>query len=211
MSFGNTVSFLKTVSSVYKNTSDGGSYTIRKHMNTAAKKIDMETGDFKINENHVPQSKPVCEHLDIIFQHSETEQLHTGDLIKKISKIFHTLHWKFGYHSLPDTLKNRYAYTEIIGPDIAPVFSENIIAGLVLMAPETKYPYHKHPALEESYLCLHGTFAQNDSAVHPPGAIVYNAPGKAHKITTGEKSPVLLLYVWLGTKEDLLESDMYFD
>lgn len=71
-------------------------------------------------------------------------------------------------------------------------------AGLLLMAPDQRYPEHSHPPAE-IYLVLHGTSSwmfggSTDYVEVEPGGLVMNNPNDMHGVVSGDE-PLLALYV----------------
>lgn len=93
----------------------------------------------------------------------------------------------------------RYAYTELLGPS-GLVVCDSVSAGLLVLAPDTFYPPHAHPA-EEIYHVISGAseWQQGDrpAVVREPGARVQHASAEAHSMCTGAEA-LLALYLWRG-------------
>jgi mannose-6-phosphate isomerase-like protein (cupin superfamily) len=106
------------------------------------------------------------------------------------------------YHYAPrdgeEDLAERIAFAELIGPD-GPLAAPDCRVGFTLVAPETYYPMHAHPAVE-LYLVVagHAEWSTLDAArIVPPGGCVLHPTGVAHAMRTfGE--PLLALYGWSG-------------
>jgi mannose-6-phosphate isomerase-like protein (cupin superfamily) len=89
--------------------------------------------------------------------------------------------------------------------------SQEIAAGLFLLAPGIFYPLHSHAAAE-IYCCLSGALqithgvdgAPFDLA---PGNHSVTPPNRLHSLRTGE-APVLVIYVWSG---DLMAPNWWWD
>lgn len=80
----------------------------------------------------------------------------------------------------------------------------------MLFAPGCTYPAHAHEGLTESYYVLSGTVSENDDGVYAPGSLIFNPPGRMHRITVGETEPALLAYAWHGPAEKLANQKMKF-
>jgi anti-sigma factor ChrR (cupin superfamily) len=82
--------------------------------------------------------------------------------------------------------------------------------GLTLMAPNTHYPLHKHPAIE-TYLVLAGTaswrIVGQRFASRPPGSLILHEGNVAHAMETRDE-PLLALYSWSG---DILTAPSFVD
>ena len=115
----------------------------------------------------------------------------------------------YGYERLPKHLSDKFAYAEIVGPH-GPIVSSNIILGLVLFAPKCIYPAHSHDGITESYFCLSGSVSENDDGVYAPGSLIFNPPGRNHRITVADREPCLLAYAWVGAVDKLSNQKMVF-
>jgi hypothetical protein len=114
------------------------------------------------------------------------------------------LPWRYNYPPRPGEpsdaadLANRIAFAELIGPR-APLTAPGCRAGFTLMAPETFYPLHAHPAIE-LYLVIAG-HAQWTTPIAerivPPGEFVLHRSNQPHAMRTFEQ-PLLALYGWRG-------------
>lgn len=73
---------------------------------------------------------------------------------------------------------------------------DDVTVGLTLMAPNVRYPDHRHPP-EEFYLVLSsGEWRQDGGAWHEPGpgGVVYHSPGVVHSVRSGA-APLLTLWL----------------
>ncbi|MEL6481956.1 MAG: dimethylsulfonioproprionate lyase family protein, partial [Pseudomonadota bacterium] len=100
-------------------------------------------------------------------------------------------------------------WAELAGPQ-GPVATDEVIIGLVLFAPGCTYPSHAHTGITESYYVLSGSVSQNDDGVFAPGSMLFNPPGRRHRITVGQRDPALLAYAWVGTKNELADQKLSF-
>ena len=69
------------------------------------------------------------------------------------------------------------------------------------MAPNTRYPDHRHPP-EEVYLVLSpGEWRQGDGAWHEPGpgGVVHNPPAIVHAMRSGDTPLLAIWCLWMGT------------
>lgn len=111
-----------------------------------------------------------------------------------------SLPWVYHYplRSPGEDLGNRIAFAELIGPD-GPLQAPDCRVGFTVMAEQTDYPLHSHPAVE-LYLVVAGT-AQwrtptSDRRV-PPGELVLHRSREAHAMRTFDE-PLLALWAWSG-------------
>jgi hypothetical protein len=121
-------------------------------------------------------------------------------LAEELARLAPSLPWKYGYAPRPDgpDLGDRIAFAELLGPE-APLRSDALCLGVTLIAPETLYPAHRHPAIE-LYLVLSGTAvwsAGGRSNLRQPGALVLHPSEVVHSMETGAE-PLLALYSWTG-------------
>jgi hypothetical protein len=110
------------------------------------------------------------------------------------------LPWQYHYTPRPGEadLGDRIGFAELIGPD-GPLIAPACRVGFTLMAPDTVYPMHRHPAIE-LYLVIAGHAEWATPAggrILPPGEGVLHATNLPHAMRTfGE--PLLALYGWHG-------------
>jgi len=191
---------LRDLYEVYRRSTAGGSSKIRSHQRNVREEIS------RIIEKNPPivlgaaASKPVCAHLRRALDQGKNHR--TTGVIQSIESIADQLTWEYGYEKLPKHLADKFAYAEIAGPN-GPVVYSDVILGLVLFAPKCIYPNHSHDGITESYYCLSGSISQNDDGVYAPGSMIFNPPGRSHRITVADREPSLLAYAWCGTREKL--------
>jgi hypothetical protein len=110
------------------------------------------------------------------------------------------LAWHYHYAARPGEadLGDRIAFAELIGPR-GPLDAPDCRVGFTLMALQTLYPLHAHPAIE-LYLVLSGearwTTPTADRIV-PPGEVVLHRSNEPHAMRTFG-APLLALYAWRG-------------
>ncbi|MDO9711459.1 dimethylsulfonioproprionate lyase family protein [Paracraurococcus lichenis] len=151
-----------------------------------------------------PHLLPACRHLDAAMAAGRNHPI-----VSAIAPFLPTLSWRYGYPEHPEWpgLAERLAFAPLIG---ARAIFTDVAAhlGLTLVAPETHYPLHAHPAIE-LYLVLSGTAEWRVSGapftLQPPGALILHAGGIGHAMRTGAE-PLLALYVWRG---DLATAPVY--
>lgn len=185
---------------MYRNSSAGGSQKIRAHQRVVRESIS------KVIESNPPircvepLQKPVCAHLKRALDQGRLQN--TATVIRAIESVVDDLCWLYGYDKPPRGLARKYAYAEILGPN-GPVSSSKLILGLVLFAPQCVYPAHSHDGITESYFCLSGALSENDDGVYAPGSMIFNPPGRNHRITVDAREPCLLAYAWAGPEAKL--------
>jgi len=201
------VYLLREYYEMYRRTSAGGSRLIRRHQRIARESISKVMEDNPVMRFHQPMTKPVCAHLKRALDNGRLQS--TATVIRAIESVSHELSWVYGYSSVPKHLAGKFAYAEIVGPS-GPVVSTRIILGLVLFAPKCIYPTHSHNDLTESYYCLSGSVSENDDGVYAPGSLIFNPPGRQHRITVDEREPCILAYAWTGPQDTLATQKLVF-
>ncbi|OWZ84354.1 dimethylsulfonioproprionate lyase family protein [Natranaerobius trueperi] len=152
------------------------------------------------------QTKPVCNYLENIFNNYQDDE----PLLDYLKDLSHLLTWEFGYDELPDNLKERYAFAELLGPR-GMVISDELILGLVLLAPNTYYPRHRHPNITETYICLYGSCSidlQNQRNVLQKNDYLFVPKGNLHAIFSDKDNPCLLAYAWTSDAKTLKTNQM---
>ncbi len=104
-------------------------------------------------------------------------------------------------HSVEDIgapFLERYGWTMLVGPD-APVKSDAILAGILILGPDIEYPVHRHAA-EEAYVILSGTaswsIGNSDWHQKSAGEFIHNAAWQPHGMRTDCGEPLILGFLW---------------
>jgi len=127
-----------------------------------------------------------------------------ADIAEALAALPGPLPWRYSYPPRPGSaadagdLAERIAFAELIGPQ-APLAAPGCRAGFTLLAPETFYPLHAHPAVE-LYLVIAGQAqwtTPDAERIVPPGGFVLHASGQPHAMRTFAE-PLLALYGWQG-------------
>lgn len=109
------------------------------------------------------------------------------------------LPWTDGGFALPEGIRGRNAFAEVVGPD-GPFRCAQCRFGFYLQAPDCLYPAHSHAA-EELYLILSGSVEwqldESGPFIPPCPGLVHHRPWQKHAMRTGA-TPMLALWVWLG-------------
>src|SRR6185437_1089779 len=105
------------------------------------------------------------------------------DLASAFAAIEPQLRWKTrpGADTHGEHFLNSHANANIVGAEGIETRAD-VWIGVSLMAPETRYPDHRHPP-EEIYLVLSGgEWCNTDTPWHAPGIgnLVYNPPNIVH-------------------------------
>ncbi|MGF1551533.1 MAG: dimethylsulfonioproprionate lyase family protein [Paracoccaceae bacterium] len=200
---------LREVYEIYRDAGAGGSEAIRHHQRLVREAISRTMRANARLIDREPETKPVCRHLKRAL---DLGRLHkTAPFIRTIESVSDHLAWLWGYDEdeLPRRLFDGFAWAETAGPS-GPVESREVILGLVLFAPGTRYPAHHHEGIAESYYVLAGSVSQNDDGVFAPGSMMFNPPGRRHRITVGGRDPALLAYAWIGPEDALAGQKLSF-
>lgn len=146
--------------------------------------------------------KPVVSYLSQISLENKTADY--KKIIKNLKELSEKLFWRYGYQNPSQEMTEKYAYTEIIGPK-GPIYSEEMIVGFVLLAPDFYYPKHRHSQIEESYLFLTGKTIYNKQAILAERSFVLNKAGKVHELKSDSEKATLILYSWIKKGEGSLK------
>lgn len=198
---------LREVRELYRTSGAGGSGKIRTHQHTVRSALSkvMEANPPIVLPQ--PVDKPAKRHLRRALDRGLLGQM--APLVRTLDHVADDLAWLYGYDRVPKGLAERYAFAELAGPR-GPVKTRALILGLVLFAPRCTYPAHAHDEITESYYVLSGTVSENDDGVWAPGSLIFNPPGRLHRITVSDREPALLLYAWTGDPDALGELNMTF-
>jgi hypothetical protein len=133
----------------------------------------------------------------------------TAELRTAIRTVAHDLPWRYSYQQRDDapSLGENIAYAEIIGPD-APFRSTIFCLGLTLIAPDSFYPPHKHPAIELYYVVSGIAFWSLNNRHLTPGEFVLHPSLATHSMRT-RREPLLAVYTWSG--EDIHTPSVYVE
>ncbi len=174
---------------------------ILKHLNFVAEELEKLKAELEIVEIESEEKAVVSCLSDIKTEDKAAEYKNT---IKYLKKLSNRLFWRYGYQNPSQEMAEKYAYTEIIGPE-GPIYSEELIVGFVLLAPGFYYPKHRHSQIEETYLFLSGKTIYNQQAILGEGAFVLNEAGRVHELKSAGEEPTLILYSWLKKGEGSLK------
>lgn len=149
---------------------------------------------------------PACDFLDEAMDSAAGPM---AGIVATMASAFSALRWGYGYPFQPDwpTLESQVAFAQLIGPR-GLMDDHRVHVGLTLMAPQTHYPLHAHPAIE-TYLVLSGVARWRVEGAplepRPPGSLIFHRSGIGHAMETAQE-PLLALYFWRG---DLVTSPRY--
>lgn len=174
---------------------------MQKHLNFITEELEKLKSEFKIIEIN-SETKPVVSYLSQIKAQNTADDYQ--QIIKILKKSAEKICWRYGYQNPSQEMAEKYAYTEIIGPE-GPIYSEELIVGFVLLAPDFYYPKHRHSQIEETYLFLSGKTIYNQQEVIPEGSFILNEAGRVHELKSADKKPTLILYSWIKKGEGSLK------
>jgi mannose-6-phosphate isomerase-like protein (cupin superfamily) len=144
---------------------------------------------------------PVCRYWEPTLRSAETGP--SGRLVQALRTLEALLPWRqnpnYSLERMGAAYLENYGYLEIIGASGISC-EDRVVAGVMLLGPETHYPPHAHPATEHYYV-LSGTafwgFGNGPLEPRPPGSLIYHPSGVSHQTRTGNE-PLLVLYLWQG-------------
>lgn len=198
---------LREFHELYQRGRSGGSTKIRAHQRAVRESIGRLLDSNPPINRRPPEIKPVTAHLKRALDNGRRGPL--ASAIRAVESVSSELCWLYGYEKVPKGLARKYGYAEIAGPS-GPIYSPQVILGLVLFGPSCTYPAHAHDSLTESYYVLSGAVSENDEGVWAPGSLILNPPGRMHRITVSNTEPALLAYAWHGAPEVLAGQKMVF-
>lgn len=144
-----------------------------------------------------PQRLAVCSELAQALAEPSLAAAPLAELAAAFMAIEQRLSWTRRQTADPADQRfyHGHANAAIAGPQGLEI-REDVWFGVTLMAPRVLYPVHQHPP-EEVYLALsQGEWwnAGMDWTAPGPGGTIYNSPGIAHAMRSGEK-PMLAFWV----------------
>lgn len=178
-----------------------GNTIMEKHLNFITDELGKLKNEFKIIEIN-SEIKPVVSYLSQISL--ENKNADYKKIIKNIKELSEKLFWRYGYQNPSQKMVEKYAYTEVIGPE-GPIYSEELIIGFVLLAPDFYYPKHKHSQIEESYLFLSGKTIYNKQEIIPEETFILNEADRLHELKSAGENPTLILYSWIKKEKGSLK------
>lgn len=149
---------------------------------------------------------PVTAFIGEALRHGVPE---TQPMLDVLAEVLPNLPWKYNYEprgDMPD-LGVKMAWGEIIGPE-APYRCSSFCFGFTMIAPDSLYPAHFHPAVELYYV-LSGTAEwtlNGKAALQKPGSFILHPANAVHAMRTG-KEPLLAMYTWSG--DDVVTLSQY--
>jgi hypothetical protein len=144
---------------------------------------------------------PACRHLETALEQARSQPDPIGALAHAFATIEPRLSWKTraGAEALGEQFLNSHANATIVGSEGLEI-RQDVWIGTSLMAPQTRYPDHRHPP-EEVYVVLSaGEWRQGNGEWHAPGigGLVHNTPNIVHAMRSGENPLLALWFLWIG-------------
>lgn len=124
----------------------------------------------------------------------------TAEFIRRLVGISDRFRWRQTYskEDVSQVFLERYGWTLFISSD-APIKSDHLLAGVLLLGPDVEYPVHAHSA-EEFYVVLSGTaswkIGDAEWQAKPPGSVIHNPPWQPHGVRTDQGQPLLVGVLW---------------
>lgn len=150
----------------------------------------------------VPRRRPVCAYLHDAAETARSQSAVLADLIACFMDIEPRLEWTrrpSGGPSASDSWPEGHANATIIGAGGLETRG-GLQVGVSLMAPNVRYPDHRHMP-EEVYLVLSpGRFQHGDSDWWEPGigGALYNEPNIRHAMASGDAPLLAIWSLWEG-------------
>ena len=155
--------------------------------------------------NPPPRQLPVCEHLAPALDHAREQGGVAATLANALDAISPQLVWARRPISPNDdsTFQANHANTVVVGDDGLEL-RDDVWIGITLLAPDTRYPDHRHPP-EEIYAVLSpGEWKQNTGPWHSPGfgGVVHNPPNILHAMRSTAMPLLAIWCLWTGEPEE---------
>lgn len=135
------------------------------------------------SEQPEPKHPPVCRFLDSALETARTKSDGLARLADALENLRPSLTWapRSGADGSDPEFQNGHANAILVGPTGIEVRND-VWIGMTLMAPNLRYPDHRHPP-EEAYLALSSGewWKEGDDWFAPGiGGTLYNAPNILH-------------------------------
>lgn len=138
---------------------------------------------------------PVCRHLPEALERACSAPT-VRDLANAFAAIEPQLRWKTraGAEIHGEQFLDNHANANIVGAEGIET-REDVWVGVSLMAPDTRYPDHRHLPAEIYVVLSDGEWCNTDTPWHAPGIgnLVYNPPNIVHAMRAAQQ-PLLALW-----------------
>lgn len=151
-----------------------------------------------------PERVPTSALLGHALEPARREGRDLGDLADRILQLDPLLSWRRRSGPAPQasaSYADGHANAMIVGPG-GLEDRQDVWVGLSLLAPDVRYPDHRH-APEEIYLVLtDGKFRQGEREWFTPGVggTLYNEPNILHAMASSSKAPLLAVWCLFDTR-----------
>jgi quercetin dioxygenase-like cupin family protein len=139
---------------------------------------------------------PVCRHLGAAMENLSPQAGSVRALADAFAVIEPQLSWKVrpGAEAHGEAFMKGHANATIVGAEGLEIRSD-VWIGVSLLAPDIRYPDHRHPPEEIYVVMSDGQWRQADDPWHEPGVggLVYNPSNIMHAMRSTERP---LLAVW---------------
>ena len=145
---------------------------------------------------------PACEHLKAALDGAKAEDGPVADVARTLAAIAPRLKWVLRPNGEDDdaTFKASHANAVVIGEDGLEA-RDDIRIGMSLLAPETRYPDHRHPPEEIYTVLTPGEWKQGaEGAFISPGVggFVHNIPNIVHGMRSKDVPLLAVWSLWMG-------------
>jgi quercetin dioxygenase-like cupin family protein len=144
---------------------------------------------------------PVCRHLDRALERVASEPGPVGALADAFASLRPQLGWKTrsGAEAFGEPFLSGHANAMLVGED-GLEDRDDVRIGVSLLAPQIRYPNHRHPPEEVYVVMSEGEWRQGDGSWHEPGigGLVYNPPNIVHAMRSATQPLLALWFLWAG-------------
>jgi quercetin dioxygenase-like cupin family protein len=144
---------------------------------------------------------PVCRHLGAALENLSPQADPVRALADAFAVIEPQLSWKVrpGAEAHGEAFLKGHANATIVGSEGLEIRGD-VWIGASLLAPQTRYPDHRHPPEEIYVVMSDGQWRQANDPWHEPGigGLVYNPPNVVHAMRSTEWPLLAVWFLWTG-------------
>lgn len=171
-------------------------------LQVADKIFSMANAKSGLRANPDAVETPVCKHLGVALDVAKAKGGPVANLAHALESIAPRLKWGLRPNGENDdaTFKACHANAVVIGKDGLEE-REDIRIGMSLLAPETRYPDHRHPPEEIYTVLTPGEWKQGtDGEFKSPGigGFVHNIPNIVHGMRSKDVPLLAVWSLWMG-------------
>lgn len=171
-------------------------------LKVADKIFSMANAKSGLRANPDAVETPVCKHLGVALDVAKAKGGPVANLAHALESIAPHLKWGLRPNGENDdaTFKACHANAVVIGKDGLEE-REDIRIGMSLLAPETRYPDHRHPPEEIYTVLTPGEWKQGtDGEFKSPGigGFVHNIPNIVHGMRSKDVPLLAVWSLWMG-------------